>query len=255
MHYDAGHMLSTFKLAKKLQLEGHRVSYLSIPDCKKLIESHGFDVVSFVEDIMPLGYMKNIFSSTRVHRRQDELVFAKYLDKITDGTLDECIKSVNADICICDPFLSYVAMRSLLLDIPTIHLFTSLFLYKNSLIAPVVSGLSPSSRLRCLMAWQFMFFKFFFIKKVRNFFTKEFMSPLKMHHLVDAYYDVAAKSGYPCKKNITYRLNEIGFNLILPEVMLCPKAFQFPGNVPKNRMYIGDFVDFKRDEARGGYGF
>ena len=128
-------------------------------------------------------------------------------------------------------------------------IYSHLYFYmKNPYIPPVVTDRYPSSQVRCLMAWRHMFLKFFFVKKLKNMFTREFRSPDKMHHLVSAYFSVAKKSGYPCKKNKTYRLNEIGFNLVLPELMLCPKAFQFPGNIPENRMYIGDFVDFKREE-------
>lgn len=249
MHYEAGHILCTFKLAKKLQSFGHEIVYLTIPDRRELIESQGFRVVLFAEDLMPLGFTDKDFPSSQSRRRHQEFIFARYLEKITDGTLDSCIESVKADVCICDPFLSYVAMRSLSLGIPAIHIFTSLFSYQNPSIPPVIFDQCPSSPLRCLMAWKLMFLKFFFVKKLKNMFTREFRSPIKMHHLVDAYYDVAKKSGYPCKNGKTYRLNEIGFNLVLPELMLCPKAFQFSGNIPENRMYIGDFVDFKRDEA------
>ena len=249
MHYEVGHILCTFKLAKKLQSIGHEIVYLTIPDRKDLIENQGFKVALFAEDLMPLGFTDINFSHSKSRRRHQELIFSSYVKKITDGTLDACIKSVGADICICDPFLSYVAVRSLFLDIPAIHLFTSLFSYQNPSIPPIISDQYPSSALRCLIAWKLMFVKFFFVKKLKNMFTGEFRSPLKMHHLVKTYLSVAKKSGYQCKKDRTYRLNEIGFNLVLPDLMLCPKAFQFSGNIPENRMYIGDFVDFKREET------
>jgi len=249
MHFEAGHIVSTFNFAKKLQARGHEIAYLSIPDYKELIENQGFKVIQFVDDLMPLGYGNVPFSNARDRRRHNEAVFSRYLERIVDGTLDACFLSVKADLVICDPFLSYVAIRSLMLGIPAMHLFSSLFLYENSIIPPIISYMFPSSRFVTLFAWKFMFMKFLFVKKIKNMITGEFRFPTRMHHMVEAYLYVAKRSGYACKKNVTYRLNEIGLNLVLPEVMLCTKAFQFPGNIPENRLYLGSFVDFEREET------
>lgn len=255
MHYEAGHILSTFSLAKKLRSMGHEVVYLSIMDCKEMIESQGFDVIIFAEDIIPLGYSNKKFVSYWEKRCHDENVFYKYLDRLTNGALDSCLSAADVDLLICDPFLSYVAMRALSLGIPVVHLFTSVFLYENPDIPPITSSLYPESRVKTLLAWKLMFIKFFFVKKLKNMITREFSSPAKMHHLVDCYFQVAAKSGYPCEKNKTYRLNEIGLNLVLPEIVLCTKAFQFPGNYAHQRLYLGNFVDFERKDARMEFNF
>jgi len=253
MHYEAGHILCTFSLAKALRNNGHNVIYLSLPECKNTIESQGFKVVTFFDGLERAPYGKK---PPTIHesRRRAKRVFESYLETITDGTLDACLKAINADIVICDPFLSYVGMRSLLLGIPTAHLFTSLFTYENKYIPPITSYLYPKNPLRTLLAWKTMFLKFFFVKKLKNIFTREFSSPMKMHHLVGAYRKIAKESGYPCVKNKTYRLNEIGFNLVLPEIVLCAKAFQFPGDIPNDRMYLGNFVDFEREDAQADLG-
>jgi MGT family glycosyltransferase len=248
MHFEAGHIMSSFDLAKKLRARGHVISYLCIPDFKALIESQGFNTILFAEDIMPLGYNNVSFSSYWSKRRHRESIFSRYMMKITDGTLDKCISSANADVILCDPFLSYVAIRSLSLGVPTMHLFTSLFMYENQYIPPIVSSLSPGSSLITKMAWKIMFFKFLFVKRLKNLVTGEFKSPTKMHHLVGAYLEICKKTGYPCEKDKTYRLNEIGFNLILPSIMLCTRAFQFPEIISEQRLYLGNFVDFERNE-------
>jgi MGT family glycosyltransferase len=59
---------------------------------------------------------------------------------------------------------------------------------------------------------------------------------------------IAKCSGYPCEENKTWWYGELGPRLILPEIMLCPKAFQLPGGPADGRQYLGDFVDIDRHE-------
>ena len=250
MHYEAGHVLGTFNLAKQLRSRGHEIAYLSIPDFKELIENQSFRFVPFAEDIMPAGFNNRSFSGYWSRRRYNESIFSRYMEKLTDGTLDRALQSVKPDLLICDPFLSYVAIRAISLGIPAMHLFSSLFLYENPEIPPVITYMFPRSRIATLMAWKYMFLRFFFFKKLKNIFTAEFRHPARMHHLVDAYLQVARKSGFPCIKDRTYRLNEIGFNLAVPDIVLCTRAFQFPGNIPKQRIYLGNFVDYGRKDSQ-----
>ena len=78
MHYEVGHIVCAFKLAKKLQYAGHGVTFLSIPDRKSLIESHGFNVISFVDDIMPLGYNNKKFPTHREQTAIRRVHFCKF---------------------------------------------------------------------------------------------------------------------------------------------------------------------------------
>lgn len=248
MQYEAGHIISSFKLAKKLCARGHTVIYMTIEDFRPLIENQGYTVIVFAKDIMPQGYSKLL--DTKYHKNGNETVYKQYLQKITDGTLDRCLLSAAPDILICDPFLSYVAIRAVALGIPAVNLFTSLFAYENPDIPPVILNLQQRHAFITALAWKYIFLKFFFTKKIKNIITREFQFPSRMHHLVDVYRGIARQSEFPCIKDKTYRINEIGFNIILPEIMLCTKAFQFPGDIPPQRMYAGNFVDLERKEVQ-----
>lgn len=240
MHFETGHTLCTFRLARALQAKGHTVIYLTIPDFQSVIESHGFASILFAENILPLHSTETAFDGT---------AYARYLERITDGTLDRCILAARPDILLCDPFLSYVAIRAISLGVPTVSLFTSLFLYENPSIPPVTTSRFPGSAWKTVMAWKMMFLKYFFTKRLKSRFRNTFRSPTKMQHLVDEYLTIARKSGYPCVKNASYRLNEIGLNLVLPEIVFCPQAFQFPAAHQDQRVYLGNFVDRDRKET------
>jgi len=240
MHFEAGHILCTYRLARELKAKGHSVTYLTIPDTQTIIEKQGFESILFAE---------NIYSPQPMNADADKTAFTRYLRLITDGTLDNCLLKSEADILLCDPFLSYVAVRAASLNLPTINLFTSLFLYENTSIPPITAYCFPGTPFDMLFEWKMLFFKHFFTKKLTNLINKKFEHPTKMHHLTREYVDIAKKSGYPCIKNKSYRVNEIGFNLVLPEIVLCPQAFQYPTSNQDQRVYLGNFVDIDRQEA------
>ena len=258
MHFEPGHHVGTFRLAKQLQSRGHEIAYLGIPELRELVENQGFKFVPFAEDLLPPGYKdktiecKNTFLSWWRKRRHAEAAFSEYLNKITDGTLDKCLLSSKADVLLCDCLLSYVAVRALSLGIPVINIFTSLFFHDNPDIPPVTMPIQPEdsvlSRIKVLVAWKLMRLKFLFTKRLGSLITGRYRSPVTMHHLVGVHLRIARKSGYRCEKNRTYWLNEIGIHLALPEIALCTKAFQFPGKLSDKRLYLGDFVDFERRE-------
>lgn len=243
MHFEPGHHLGTFRLAKKLRRRGHTVAYLGIPSMRTLVERQGFEFVEFAADL---------FSPSAQAPAAAEALFARYLEAITDGTLDACLQSAQPDLLICDSFLWYVAIRARYLRLPTIQMSTSLFLYQNSRIPPTITALPPGngwlSRLRVWLAWKLMHTKFFFTKRLASRLSGAFRAPTRMHHLVATFREIATQSGYPLRKHGTYVLDEIGAHLMLPEIVLCTESFQFPGPLPKERRYCGDFIDFERQE-------
>lgn len=255
MHFEAGHIYSSFCLAKRLQSHGHNVIYISTNEFKNIIENQGFNVQIFAENLLSHQDQTDKAKSSYKVKFNSKSAFHKYLELIDNGTLDSCILSTRANILLCDPFLSYVAVRAITLKIPVLNLFTSLFTYENQYIPPVVTSLYPNSKLLTLLSWKLLFVKFFFVKKIKNLITGEFHNPTRMHHLSSLYRKITNKSGYPCIKNKTFFLNEIGFNLNLPNIMLCTRSFQFPGDIPSNRLYVGNFVDFERHEPDMNFAF
>jgi len=258
MHFEPGHHMGTFRLAKELRSRGHSVAYLAIPPLRELVESQGFEFVEFAGHLFPVnrGAAKTAEHHPARSRSQiradEEALFTRYTTAIVDGTLDKSLLSANPDLLICDSFLWYVALRGLHLQIRTIQISTSLFSYDNPRIPPAITSITPRdgllSGLQVWLAWKLMHLRFQFTKRLASRLSGAYRAPMKMHHLVDTFRWVAKHSNYPCKKNRTYLEDEIGAHLILPELVLCTQSFQFPGKLSKDRMYCGDFIDFSRNE-------
>lgn len=246
MHGEAGHHLGTFRLARALASQGHRVTYLGLPRVRQLVEDQGFAFIAFAADLF------TVTGAAQESPAAAEVLFRRYTTAIVDGSLDACLLSARPDLLLCDSFLWYVALRALRLAIPTIQISTSLFLFDNALIPPAVTSLRPGrgplSALRISLAWKLMHLRHLVTKRLASRVVGAYRAPLRMHHLTDTFLWVARQSGIRCRRNVTYRLDEIGPHLILPELVLCPDAFQLPGPRAKERRPCGDFIDFQRQE-------
>ncbi|MBW4531232.1 MAG: glycosyltransferase [Aphanothece saxicola GSE-SYN-MK-01-06B] len=246
MHGEAGHHLGTFRLARALASRGHRVTYLGLPRVKPLVEEQGFAFIELAADLFATP------ADGRATPASAGTLFRRYTAAIVDGSLDACLLSARPDLLLCDSFLWYVALRALRLGIPTIQISTSLFLFDNALIPPAVTSLKPGRgalpALRISLAWKLMHLRHLFSKRLASRLVGAYRAPLRMHHLIDTFLAVARQSGFRCQRNVTYRLDEIGPHLILPELVLCPAAFQLPGPRAEERRHCGDFIDFQRQE-------
>ncbi len=259
---EAGHYTGTFRLARELAARGHRVLYLGIADFRELVEDQGFGFVPFAEDLLPLGYLRRFLAShhgrrrglirRRRTRRDAERVFVQYLERILGGPLDECLASCQADLLLCDTFVWYVALRASRAAIPTISLCIPLSLRENRSVPPILSAMDPAAGplgvLRVIAAWKWMRLRFFFTKRLASTLVGAYRHPTRMHHLVHVFKAIARRSGYPCRENETYWFGEMGPRLALPEVVLCPRAFQLPEAPDDGRLHVADGIDTGRHE-------
>jgi zeaxanthin glucosyltransferase len=258
---EASHHFGTFRLARALRTRGHHVVYLGLANMASLVEPQGFSFVPFAEDLLPDGQARasspaasGFAQGLRVRqkkRQAAEQIFAAYLDYIENGQLDERLNACAPDLLLCDPFVWYVGLRALRLGIPTINLSIILSLRPNSVIPPIVSWLDPAhvSPYRVRAAWSLLRIRYFFEKRLASLVLGRFRAPKRMHHLVDVFRRVAERSDYPCRENESYWWGEMGPRLALPEIVLCPRAFQLPGGPDNSRRYLGDFLDLDRHEV------
>ncbi|MGE9290379.1 MAG: hypothetical protein ACQKBT_05280, partial [Puniceicoccales bacterium] len=226
MHLEPGHHLGTFRLAGQLRSHGFHVSYLGVPSLRPLIESHGFTFIPFAESVFAKDKERRALDAknpAQSAKETDEALFRDYVGAILDGTLDEALTSSRPDLLLCDSFLWYVALRAHRLEIPTLHISTSLFYYDNPWIPPATTPRGKPAnaydRAMVFLAWKWMHFKYLFTKRLASKLTGKYRRPVQMHHLYDTFRQVAQESGFPCQKNRTYRMDEIGPHLTLPEIV------------------------------------
>lgn len=240
---DRGHYTGTFRLARVLRARGHRVVYLGLAGAREWVTSQGFDFVAFAEDVVP---------AAAASPRATEETFQAFLARISDGTLDQCLRDAGADLVLCDTFVWYIALRALRLGLPVVNLSIILSLHPHARIPPILTALPAAqtawSRARVRATWAWLRVQFLFTKSLASRWRGAYRTPTRMHHLVGVFRSVAHQAGYRCREGETYWFGETGPRLVLPELVLCPEAFQFPEKPADGRRYIGDYVDMERTE-------
>jgi zeaxanthin glucosyltransferase len=106
---EVGHILSTIKMATNLQKRGLKVCYLTIPDAKPLIESHGLTAYACFEEFYPLGKVAQMrkTENSATHYLRDPGRF--YLSFIS-GRLDEVMDKLNPKVILVGRFLALEAL-------------------------------------------------------------------------------------------------------------------------------------------------
>jgi len=255
IYHGAGHINSSFSLARRLRDRGHRVVYLGLAATRKLVVQNGFEFVAFAEDIVPEAANRprtaQGLSSWR-QRLSDERIFASFLARCSNGELDQILLSCRPDLVICDSLIWYIGLRSLFLGIPTIGLSTFLCSPPNPRVPPVLYPRIPRDswwgRMQVRADWWGMRCRFFFTKSLVPRLWNEYRFPTRMHHLTGEFKRLARRSGLACEEGHTYWAGFAGPHLRLPEVVLCPRTFDFREAGVAGRRYLGGMVDAERPE-------
>ncbi len=262
MHCEEGHCNASFGLARLLRERGHRVIYLGLMEARRFVIAQGFEFVPFADDILPEAALgessapatNSALSPFRRWQRRlaSERLFAEFLRRLSNGHLDQRILSCRPDVLLCDTCVWYVALRAMFLGIPTVNVAPHFVGRPNSHNPPFVYSRIPRlswwGRTQVRADWLWLRCQFVFTKRLASILFGRFRSPTRMHHLTDEFLRLARHSGIRCKENRTYWLGEIGPRLILPEIVLPPKSFDFPYPLGSERPHLGDFVDFRRKE-------
>jgi UDP:flavonoid glycosyltransferase YjiC (YdhE family) len=262
MHCEPGHGNASFGLARRLRDRGHRVTYLGLTDSRKLVIGQGFEFVPFAEDILPEGTLQEstepLSGSTPnllgwfQRRLAKERLLAEFLRRLSNGHLDKRLLSCEPDLLLCDTCVWYVALRAMLLGIPTVNVSVCLSGHPNAHIPPFNYARIPHSswwgRMQVRADWLRLRCQFFFTRRLASILLGRFRSPARMHILTYEFLRLAKRSGFLRKENRTYRFSELGLLPILPEIALPPRAFDFPHTPVIERLHFGDFVDLTRNE-------
>lgn len=258
---ETGHYHGSFRLARALRERGHEVWYMGIADFADLVTEQGFRFVPIAGDLLPKGYLDRWTAAQSRRSRlllsrqsaADRLIFRRFVELIDNGGLDETLVTLKPDLLVCDTLTWYFALRAWKLHIPSIQLNITLSFHPGPHIPPVVFTMQPAntrlSRAATLLAWKYLAIKFFFTKRLASMLFGAYRYPHRMHHLNAEFRQIARHAGYPLKKGVTYHMSETGPMLALEEIVISPKAFNFPDapNTP-GRTHLGSFIDLHRSE-------
>lgn len=243
---EMGHLLATLKLARQLEARGHHVQYFSLLDFEEPVRSRGLPFVPIFPEQFPKGFLAHVASIASkggllpvwgeirrilaLARESTELAIAHGSQVLFQGA--------RPDLVLVDPLLAPAALLCYGSGIPTVLLHTLLPTTRGPLIPPLTSRIIPTQTAWCRMAiacaWRWRFLRQFITRKL-------FEDDVKMTQRL------ATASGYPLR-DINTATSFMCPALKFPEIILCPRQFDFPRAEDPNRFYVAPSIDFDRSE-------
>lgn len=241
---EMGHLLESLKLARQLEARGHRVRYFSLPDFEDAVRAQGLEFVPILGEWFPRGFLAGIAviaSGSRLAllgqlrrlvalgREIAGVAVARGSALIFSGT--------PPDFVIIDALLAPAALLCHGAGIPSAVLH-GLPTGRDPGVPPVTSPLIPRdtvrSRIAIACAWRWLFLRQFCLRKLS-------LDDLALTRRL------AVAAGYPPSELDT----ETSFMAAMPrvpEILLCPRRFDFPRPDAPHRHYAGPTIDFDRRE-------
>lgn len=227
-----GGVTSTIPLAKALRNFGHRAIYVGPPMCDFFrdvagiawdraiahIENAGFEYFPIVKRLSAIPARRGV---SGVH-----IIHAIFTEAIED--VEQLITTQNIDVALVDAFVWFLAIASARQRIPTVSVKTNLRGILNWDIPPCTSSLVPratfGSRLKIGVEWARVW-SFWRIAVPLS------RSDIPLRALVG---DITRAGRAAGLKTV---LSDFLPEFDLPEIVLCPRAFDFPQT--RQRRYFG----------------
>lgn len=241
---EKGHLNPSFKIARHLQQRGYRVCFFGFSNHAEYISARGLEFIPIFgnspdsanearqETKAPLKGFKLFRAAGRMEETR------KFLRDLMGGQIEELLDKVRPDLLIVDSFLPFVALVAYKLKIQVVMLSATLPRNKEPSIPPLSSTLIPANtrfaRLRITLVW------------LRLFLLREIFSRWTQLSLQREVKKFAIECHYPLRDIDTRTFFIPALNL--PELIVCPKEFDFPRKERENRYYVEAGIDPHRTE-------
>jgi UDP:flavonoid glycosyltransferase YjiC (YdhE family) len=250
MVQELGHLNATFALARALQARGHDVRYLAYEDREEQVRAQGFEPVLFQSRFFPRGFQAAMDAWEQEPRglkwvlqgRRHLARFREALEDLAGGEVDRLLAEQRPDLLLVDTLNPVIAVVAHQAGVPVAMLGTTLPLGKMPGVPPICSTLRPGavSQLRMDLAWGRVL--------LEQELTRRVLVPLGLGFDSEGILlREARRRGFPREK--LHRVSFPTASLELPELVLCPRAFDYPqAEVRPLRHYVGPGVDLERRE-------
>jgi len=243
---EIGAFNATFKFAKGLARQGHQVTYLGPPEFAAHVARQGLQY--FPLEVPKSKTEEQARTSFWLSRIIEHYRFAERFKHAVDAGFEIAFRTIDPDIVVLDPLVSRYAAPICKLGLPIVGVNTTLASTFSWLRPPVFSGIIPCpqeairDRVKSLSAWlRIKVSMGIALPLLDRGLGIIALGPARARQLDSkrALEDVGAKLAW----------GEYGWRLVAPELVLSPKAFDFPRCQQPSRHYIGACVDRERDDG------
>lgn len=252
-----GELNSTLKLAKTLNLLGHKVLYLGLPDSQEKVCKHGFTFLPILEKWFPKGFIKelelNNSNTNRLKLLLNQLKYKKHLKSLIyslikgeNREIHTLLKEANPDLLVISTyeelystFIGMIAYECQVMSIYFTDMFTSLPL-QNLLQKETISSLDNN-----------------FTTKSLNFQNKysfpQLLQVIKRRIALVTktdFYEEDLITEFAIKRKVPLHLLDLSqpIPFKLPHLVLCPKELDLPNISREKCYYVEPSIDLQREE-------
>lgn len=246
-----GHYNATFKLARDLQLRGHRILYIDEESnaFERVVTAQGFEFRRIIKE--SYAHSGDLSKETSFWRKLKANRKSIEIDHLAGHVMvGKLMKDLKPDLVLLDVNCLHYALLLHQYSVKVALLQTMMPLDKKVKVPPLSSLIVPSkswmSVVQVEFAWQFYFI-------VRSLIQLRDWYKLKGLDAETVFKRVAQLNKFSLKETLnTRRAFFAGFKHI-PELILSPREFDFRTQYHPNQYFIGPSVDFeRRDEDADG---
>ena len=249
-----GPMNGALSLAKPLRERGHQVYFVGMPDCEELVAPHDFAFVPIYSQWFPKGYMRwwqsGGASPFRVFLERRKIVLRgrdhfRFLMRGGHHEFREVMEGVRPELLIIDgshaPTWALLAHQA---GLKSVYLHTTIPPAADPERPPTFTMLLPrntaGSRWRMRLAWWKFFLQRYCIIKTQTLcgFGYDWIAYTRK---------LARVCGYPVNQLNTKTMFSV--LLRLPQIILYPREFEFPGGAIEGHHYIEAAIDWDRQDV------
>ena len=238
-----GDVNASLALARSLKDRGHDVHYLAIPDLEDRIRAQGFGFVPLLENVHPRGKTDSVNQrAARGERITMSSVIegaAREQQALSDGAIEAASRALRPDLYVVASGWPMAAIAAYGTGRPVVLFSSNLISPYDPLVPPLSSPLVPDGsrrfRLKTWLTWKRLFLE----KSVAQVLNRA--GERKDHETM--------------AKRFNYPLEKIDFSaeswprLDMPEVVLCPQAFDLPRERRLDKTeFIEPGVDVRRTD-------
>jgi zeaxanthin glucosyltransferase len=247
MLQESGHLNPSYKLAKALLARGHEVRYLGIADVRAQIEAQGFAVDPLFPELFPSGLLTaETKLGTLAKRRAITARYRALLARLQHES--PFAREHTPALLVVDVTQVHFALWARRARVPFMHVNTSLPQTRDPGVPPLRSGSpygqSAVARLKSALAWE----RFVAKRRVsaRAADLAGLCPPYELARRAAPAFGVPASA---VDDETVYMPQLRG----VPELVLCPQAFDFPRAPAPERHYV-ESIDLTRREPELAWG-
>lgn len=243
---------SSLKLAKSLRSSGHQINYVGLADSEELVRANKMPFIKIYERWFPKGFgdKEDVITlpidspdekAVQIDVSREQAFFSAIL-KEEDTEFQDTMDSLKPDLVLyihADSLMVVLALLGYSLGLNAAYLRDMLGRSEHKGVPPIWTGIIPSTSISSWLSTQIAWRKYDFYRLYERLFSRTDFEGMVKELAQKCKYSWSSidKGGLP------------PYTLELPELVLCPKDFDFPHSDKPGRHYLEASIDLDRNEG------